>query len=484
MDGSIELKPLRRTPPSLRKPLPGILDVYDGLRGQEKQNKHQAKLEAAFVGADADDMKFSHSLQFNAVAEWSNQYIAYSNLKKLIYTLEKEVNQRDQALAADAESTHLLDSTAGDPDKVFAQALDRELRKIEEFYQVKEAEVLKEVEDLLSDEEALSVGVEALDASTVSQSSRRRSTSGVKLRKDSLFRQWSFPRRRRTSVSQPMMERIDSEDSDDDADGDSHGLRRSTTAGTVGRSPSAIAHRTSFGTMDAESDAQMTESTHVAAITKKRMINCYVSLCELKSFLELNKTGFTKVLKKYDKTLDRKLKSRYVHDRVDQSPSFQPERKEKISEKIGLVEQTYADIYTDGVMEKAKRELGLDLREHVVWERNTVWREMIGIERKAQAAHIGTRQTIVGQGKDRKHGQDAIGDTKELNTPAGRFRIPAFLFQPSIYYLLIALATFLILLLLPLLKLPEQQNCLAMVVFVSILWATEVSDALIITGSR
>jgi SPX domain protein involved in polyphosphate accumulation len=28
-------------------------------------------------------MKFSHSLQFNAVPDWSSHYIAYSNLKKL-----------------------------------------------------------------------------------------------------------------------------------------------------------------------------------------------------------------------------------------------------------------------------------------------------------------------------------------------------------------------------------------------------------------
>lgn len=28
-------------------------------------------------------MKFSHSIQFNAVPDWSSQYINYSNLKKL-----------------------------------------------------------------------------------------------------------------------------------------------------------------------------------------------------------------------------------------------------------------------------------------------------------------------------------------------------------------------------------------------------------------
>jgi phosphate transporter len=32
---------------------------------------------------EADEMKFSHSIQFNAVPDWSSHYIAYSNLKKL-----------------------------------------------------------------------------------------------------------------------------------------------------------------------------------------------------------------------------------------------------------------------------------------------------------------------------------------------------------------------------------------------------------------
>lgn len=32
---------------------------------------------------DEFEMKFSHSIQFNAVPDWSSHYIAYSNLKKL-----------------------------------------------------------------------------------------------------------------------------------------------------------------------------------------------------------------------------------------------------------------------------------------------------------------------------------------------------------------------------------------------------------------
>lgn len=33
--------------------------------------------------SEAREMKFSHSIQFNAVPDWSSNYINYSNLKKL-----------------------------------------------------------------------------------------------------------------------------------------------------------------------------------------------------------------------------------------------------------------------------------------------------------------------------------------------------------------------------------------------------------------
>ena len=468
------LKPIQTAKPTSSSPLPGILNIYDELRSDEKKTKHKRKLREAFAGADAEEeMKFSHSIQFNAVPDWSNQYIAYSNLKKLIYTLEKEVNQRVQALVRDAESTSLLDNTGGDPDKAFAQALDHELRKVEAFYDQKEAEIFKDVDDLLQDEEALTVGVDGLDTSDTSPLGRKKSRSGSQPRRDSLFKQFGLPGRRRPSVSKPMMERIDSEDSDDDQEGGNLLRRVSTASSGRGSALPARARRRSSAGQESESDAPMTESTHAAAATKKRMVNSFVSLCELKSYLELNKTGFTKVLKKYDKTLDRKLKPLYLRDSVEQSQAFQPRRRESINDKISLVEQTYADVYTDGDNEKAKRELRLDLREHVVWERNTVWREMIGIERKAQAAHIGARPPLLGKSGERKQG-DETPETKELATPAGRLRLPRFLFNSSIYILVLALAVFGILLSVPILELPEQQNCLAMTVFVSILWATEV----------
>jgi hypothetical protein len=49
-------------------------------RDSRKRHKRLGKLERL---AEQEDMKFSHSIQFNAVPDWSSNYISYSNLKKL-----------------------------------------------------------------------------------------------------------------------------------------------------------------------------------------------------------------------------------------------------------------------------------------------------------------------------------------------------------------------------------------------------------------
>lgn len=46
-------------------------------RQERKRREKLGKLRYDF------EMKFSHSIQFNAVPDWSSHYISYSNLKKL-----------------------------------------------------------------------------------------------------------------------------------------------------------------------------------------------------------------------------------------------------------------------------------------------------------------------------------------------------------------------------------------------------------------
>jgi phosphate transporter len=211
---------------------------------------------------------------------------------------------------------------------------------------------------------------------------------------------------------------------------------------------------------------------------KKRTISVYVSLCELKSYVQLNWTGFSKLLKKYDKTCNRELRSHYLNERVEKEYPFLVDTRENLNEKISNIEEVYSKVCTEGDIVAAQKELKLHLREHVVWERNTVWREMIGIERKAQAAALGIRSTLIGAKKTSLDVAEGRPRAFELVTPVGKVKLPrwcpTWLFSANLFTLIISLAVFSLLLFLPTFKSVEQSNCLAMLVFVSILWATEV----------
>jgi phosphate transporter len=439
-------------------------------------------------------MKFSHSIQFNAVPDWSSQYISYSNLKKLIFQLEKQLHQGNNPSGAehDPESSPLLEGNGSlkDPDTIFARKLNEELEKICAFYQVKELEVFGEVDALLKDEEEFEAEHEGGEAA--GESGARRQSAWAKARQQSLFRSFNFNKKRRGSnISSREAAIPEEDDSEEEAnehsalqrsrsDGQSSGKGKDFTNGDAGehRGSNELRRRPSTAFNDFGDDAL--QALYDEGITlKKRTVNLYVTVCELRSFIQLNETGFSKVLKKYDKILDRNLKSSWIKENVKPAYPFQPSTMDRLSEHLTSVEKAYADIVTRGDLEMARRELRLHLREHVVWERNTVWREMIGIERKAQAANLGIRGTILGGDHDPKkarlQGDNEDSTMKEVQTPVGRYSCPKFLLSSTFWILVMTIAVFAVLLMVPIMEEPEQQNCLALVVFVSLLWATEVS---------
>ncbi|KAK4507768.1 hypothetical protein PRZ48_001503 [Zasmidium cellare] len=437
-------------------------------------------------------MKFSHSIQFNAVPDWSSNYISYSNLKKLIYQLEKQIHQNGPPTTTqDPESSPLLTSgSLDDPDKIFSKKLDDELEKICSFYQLKELEILGEVDALLND-------VEEFDAEHAAgedgEDGLRRQSVWAKARQQSIFRSVTQKRRKTSTISSGKAGRAPDDDDESDEDDNENtalnksqaSLERRTTTRSRGYSngeraedfPSSdYRRRPSTAFNDFGDDAL--QALYDEGITlKKRIVNLYVNICELRSFIQLNQTGFSKVLKKYDKILDRNLKSSYVESKVKPAQPFQQSSMDRLEESLRKVEGAYASIVTKGDVEAARRELRLSLREHVVWERNTVWREMIGIERKAQAANLGIRNTMLGQDNDPKkarlQGDSDDGTVKEVTTPIGKYRCPKFLVSGTFWVLVAIIAIFAVLLAVPIMDRPEQQNCLALVIFVSLLWATE-----------
>ena len=377
---------------------------------------------------------------------------------------------------------------------MYRRALDSELEKVCSFYQLKELELYGEVAELKKDEDGYEEEGEGLDSSEVrryNQSSARGRT-----RHGSLFQTLGFSgRKRRTSMMSASIDELDEDadsDNDDDEamspkkDGFSPLDRRKTWDANAGHSIDDLR-----SSREAPSRRRMSQSfednsdqgfmIHVASgITlKKRTTSLYVSLCGLKSYIQLNRSGFSKAAKKYDKVLNRNIKSDYLKSSVEPSYPFRSATMQHLDETISSIEALYAKISTKGDTTLGRRELRLHLREHVVWERNTVWRDMIGIERKAQAANLGIRRTLLGADNDSSKARlqgdegDEVG-TKEFATPIGRVKCPKWLFSSTFFTLVAVTIVFVLLLSVPIMEKQEQQRCLALVVFVSLLWATEV----------
>lgn len=366
-----------------------------------------------------------------------------------IYQLERTAHD---ASAGDPESRPLVG--VEDPEDIFSRALSAELDKITTFYKAKEAELTEETKQVLHE-------VEEFDGSG----------SGGRW-----FSDHPHPH-----------ESDNAEDSDDDDE--TTGLTRSRSTRHksapsihpdelpgVTRERSRSLRRAST-TLDDYAEQSFLYSTGI--VLKKRVTALFVQLCELKSYIQLNKTGFGKVLKKFDKILHKEMRAGYLERHVLPEYPFRAETLQGVEDKIGSMECAYAAIATQGDLESAKKELRAHLREHVVWERNTVWRDMIGLERRAEAARIG--RSLLGadntatllQGDD-----DKLPETREFATPFGRISLPLWLANSAMVWLVAIIAIFFIVLYIPILEKTEQQNCLALLVFVSLLWATEVSTRL------
>ncbi|CAO1636672.1 unnamed protein product [Parajaminaea phylloscopi] len=493
-------------------------------------------------------MKFSHSLQFNSVPDWADKYIAYSNLKKSIYTLEQNQTLDDLPIGASSnraddienEAAALLENSNNEADKIFVTLLNQEVRRISEFFVVKEQQLDAELVRLQSDLEAAERedvnDVESDDGSDdddddVAGDYRNADTTASTLqpraRKASLRNLFGNPRMYNEASQEERQMRgfaapsggdgsyFDSNANASAANGSAENQSEQTTLNAPSaprkralsttsqngkqwpaffkRRPSK---RRSLGLMGGDVlDASRSDGGDSSAFAsgamrsgdglsmsiwtaendyavdlrityKRRITDLFVAFSELKQFVQLNETGIKKILKKYDKTLGSSLKDSYLDGLVRKQYPFRGETVAGLEEHIQTLTQYYAKVVTSGDVALAFSQLKGHLREQVVWQRNTVWREMIGIERRAQGASL--QQSVMG-------GRSQDGE-KPRPTKVCGFVLPPWLGIPTVQ---LAVAITLLVLLLkapPLRFFPrvEEQNCLALLVFCTVLWATEV----------
>ncbi|KAK9461407.1 SPX domain-containing protein [Lipomyces oligophaga] len=381
-------------------------------------------------------MKFSRTVQFNAVPEWSSFYISYSSLKKLIQELEAEANNRAVQIQRDSETVSLITrDLCEDFDVIFKRALDEELEKICGFYVEKERELIAQLHSLQQDTYEFSENT-AADEGAASSSSGSSITAHHQMSDVESV----------TTAATPVV-------SNDKADklGDDLSLNE-------------------FG-------QEFNEITDMKITLKKRTTSLYVALSELKSYVQLNRMGFGKALKKYTKVLSRDIPDNYVLSVVENAYPFLQSTRDALDEHITTVTGLYALISTHNDLNQAQAELRMHLREYVVWERSSVWREMMGIENRVQGVGLTNQGLLVSS--------DPIAEALEhksvfsqppirIKTRWGVIQIPKFLLNSTTVILSIIVAVFIVLLTVPIFSEPEPQACLAILIAASMLWATEV----------
>ncbi|KAF8638963.1 hypothetical protein AX17_001824 [Amanita inopinata Kibby_2008] len=155
-----------------------------------------------------------------------------------------------------------------------------------------------------------------------------------------------------------------------------------STAGETGRAGSMAG-----GTTVWTSQSDYAYDTRL--LFKRRITKLYISLTNLRSYVELNYSGFRKIIKKYDKVIGSNLQSNYIPTVVQSCYPFVQATKDHLNNIISSLTDLYAKCVTQNDHARAKAQLRSHQREQIAWERDTVWRLMIGKERRGEVGDIG-----------------------------------------------------------------------------------------------
>ena len=152
------------------------------------------------------------------------------------------------------------------------------------------------------------------------------------------------------------------------------------------------------------------------------------------------------------------LQAQYLHEVLEPSPPFDQASRTRRSDMQHQLLQMYAKCVTQGDTAVAQRQLKLHLREHIAWERETVWRTMIEHERRGDG---GLPRSV------------AIAVPEEngvvVKTPIGKLR-----FSRRHIWVTVSVLAFLTLLKVQTVEDDAANRCFAILIFATILWATEV----------
>ncbi|ELU40344.1 phosphate permease [Rhizoctonia solani AG-1 IA] len=370
-------------------------------------------------------MKFSNSLKFNANAEWWEEYIAfvlYSALKKQIYTLESELPVPGQS--QDAERGERAALLGGEHHRqaanaIFQPLLDAELAKINTFYDIQEKELLYDVAELeqlvvRTEEEGINNGHGGIDSDDGSDEDEdedeTRSNGGI----PSVERHRSGSQSHALSNSRTLSNSVVDEPisaTRPDPTPLTHSVLRGGNA-DLEASIASLRGPGSDSGVSPHSQNQRRRATSLSTLHPKTPLATLIRLVkpgnasnapivgetiwQMRSPAAIDlqmlfKRRITTLdidhqICRYDKITYNELKDHYMHNIVEKAAPFTQQCKDRLRNAISRTISLYAKCVTRGDISAALRQLRVHQREHIVWERDTVWRQMIGRERRGEGA--------------------------------------------------------------------------------------------------
>lgn len=338
---------------------------------------------------------------------------SYDQLKKLIFQIEKErVDAVNNAVDPEKE----VSSDIQNQDRFLTQ-LDLQLEKVFDFYSQKETELYNRLD--------------ALD-----------STLQNSMPTQNLYHDPQYP-----NYITPLAN-LDST------------VNLPHSASSIKEVINMADEKTRRMSFESRMSTQSKDARHIDYVEqlvdlRSQLISLYVSLSELDSYVELNRMAFEKILKKHDKVLDADLRSQYLKKMVLDSRPFMPQTVEALRAQIERVERIYADAFCSGHVALAVRQMKTHLRDQITYDRNTVWKDMVGQERKTLDAHV----------KESK-------PEKCYTIPFTNRKIRSELLNTIIAFLF-SVVLFVVLLNVDIFGNRQENYCFALLIFAAVMWATE-----------
>lgn len=117
-------------------------------------------------------------------------------------------------------------------------------------------------------------------------------------------------------------------------------------------------------------------------VLKRRLVAHYKELGETVNFSTLNRTAFDKILKKHDKYTALDSRATYMEGVLRECAFVDTSELEILQRQT---ERLYGDVFKNGDSRLGKEELREGLRDLIIWDRNTIWRDVLRTERKVSA---------------------------------------------------------------------------------------------------